>query len=306
MFSLWRLRAEKLWAEERRRKEDIMHTYSHYDEGMSAAVSAAVCAAMIGFGIYQFLHVRGLAKKAGKICFRPFKRGSAVLFLVCVFGGAALTLMFAAKVLADGGSFDPFDTTFTVLFAAAAAVWIPLSFGFYVTRGGILYADTGMGRGSHKKAESFTARELDGRIGIFPPSDMRNPLCSVDDTPENREALADFWRELPERKKNPYCGKILEILEDWKICFEDFNIDFSLPFHCQLSCLNEDIIQAEYGSYLVDIGWYPEADPRGKLCLQLIENYDWQRPLAEYYDTDFEELERHLRETAKRVEDFYS
>lgn len=249
-----------------------------------------------GAGVFNNLEAFLRAKKSGKICFRLFSRRSPIITVIIIL----IALTSALYTVIDSTDSKTAHVVLTVMFLLEAAVWITCATGFYITRKGIVYID------SRKKSESFTARDCNGRIGIFAAGDLRVPICTVEDTPENRDALADFWRELPARKENPYREKILAVLEKWDIEFEDFNIDFSLPFLCQRSCLNEDLLQAKNGSYLVDIGWYPEADPKGKLRLRLIEDFDWQRPLAEYGDRDFDELEKHLREISKRVEDFYS
>lgn len=268
----------------------------HSSTSLSLSAVITIWILLTGMGIFQNIEASLRAKEAGKICFRLFSRRSP---MVTVF---IMMIMLVSMLYTAVDSTDSIAAyaALTVMFLVEAAVWVPLVTGFYVTRKGILYAD------SRRESESFTARDYNGRIGIFAAYDLRRPVCTVEDTPENREALAELWREFPARKENPYRDKILAVLEKWEFTYEDFNIDFSLPFHCQRSKLNEDLVQAKLGNYLVDIGWYPEADPNGKLCSRLIEDLDWQRPLAEYNDTDFDGLEKHLREISNRVEDFYS
>lgn len=251
---------------------------------------------LTGMGIFKSIEACLRAKEAGKICFKLFSRRSPTVtaFIMLIM---LVSMLYNATRSIDSKAAH---IALAVMFLLEAVIWIPLVTGFYVTRKGILYAD------SRRKSESITARDYKGRIGIFAAYDLRRPVCTVEDTPENRDALAELWREFPARKENPYRDKILLILEKWELTFEEFDIDFSLPFHCQRANLNEDLVQAKLGNYLIDIGWYPEADPKGKLCSRLIEDLDWQRPLAEYDDIDFDGLEKHLREISKRVEDFYS
>src|SRR5207248_731795 len=47
--------------------------------------------------------------------------------------------------------------------------------------------------------------------------------------------------------------------------------------------LTEDLVQIQSmdGSRLVDVGWYPEMDPKGTFRCRLIANSDWQNPLEE-------------------------
>lgn len=235
------------------------------------------------------------ADKTGKICHRFFRRRGELLY------GAVIAFFAVCGALrsAVGEQVTVAGVVMAVLILVTFAVWLPMLFGYYVTQKGIIYA-------GKRSDEKFTAREYNGKIGIFGLADIRNPICTVEDSTENRELLAEFWRELPARKENPYRDKILQILDKWEITFEDFNIDFSLPFKCQTVHLGEDLLQAKLGNYIADIGWHPEFDPKGKFRTVLIEKFDWERPVAEYEDRNFDSLEKHLREIAKRIEDFYS
>lgn len=48
-------------------------------------------------------------------------------------------------------------------------------------------------------------------------------------------------------------------LQSGKITFNEFNIDFGIPYSKQAESLLEDLIQIEYeNGYLIDLGWYPE------------------------------------------------
>ncbi|MDE5984500.1 MAG: hypothetical protein K2H13_04520 [Eubacterium sp.] len=68
--------------------------------------------------------------------------------------------------------------------------------------------------------------------------------------------------------------------EPGKIVYNEFNIDFSLPFSKQIDCLNEDLMQVSYNeNYILDIGWYPESNPSGSFIIQLIKNYCWDNPI---------------------------
>lgn len=249
-----------------------------------------------GMGVFQNIKTRRAADRAGKICHKFFRCRGEMLFCAAMVVWAVCN----ALILAVSGHITAVDVITAVLFLIICVVWLPMLFGFYVTLKGIIYSD------SRREPESFTAREYNGKIGIFGLADIRTPICTVEDSTETRELLAEFWRELPERKDNLYRDKILQILDNWEITFEDFNIDFSLPFKCQTVRLGEDLLQAKLGNYTADIGWHPEFDPKGKFRTVLIEKFDWERPVAEYEDRDFDRLEKHLREIARRIEDFYS
>ncbi len=71
--------------------------------------------------------------------------------------------------------------------------------------------------------------------------------------------------------------------------YNSFNIDFDRPLSSQTKELNEDLIQVEYmNKYLLDIGWYPEGDEKGKIIVQLIRNNKWDNPVIkdEHFDCE--------------------
>lgn len=48
----------------------------------------------------------------------------------------------------------------------------------------------------------------------------------------------------------------------------------------QADLLKEDMLQVEFaGGYLLDVGWYPEFDATGGFRINVIKNYDWDRPV---------------------------
>jgi hypothetical protein len=54
-----------------------------------------------------------------------------------------------------------------------------------------------------------------------------------------------------------------------KVTYNTFDIDFAVPFENQEDKLSEDLIQVEYDNgYIIDVGWYPEMDPKG--CLKVV------------------------------------
>ncbi|MBN3522648.1 hypothetical protein [Paenibacillus apiarius] len=44
----------------------------------------------------------------------------------------------------------------------------------------------------------------------------------------------------------------------------------------------QDLLQLEHNRYniIVDLGWYPEAEPEGEYGLKLIKEKDWERPIG--------------------------
>ncbi len=64
------------------------------------------------------------------------------------------------------------------------------------------------------------------------------------------------------------------------IIYDDFNIDFSQPIKNQTDLLKEDLLQISLANDLIlDLGWYPEYNIRGKFILQIIKEYDWENPI---------------------------
>ena len=45
--------------------------------------------------------------------------------------------------------------------------------------------------------------------------------------------------------------------------------------------LTEDIWQAECGAYCIDLGWYPDCDPKGHFCVRLVKDHNWLKPVKE-------------------------
>ncbi|MDE5778972.1 MAG: hypothetical protein K2I10_10785 [Lachnospiraceae bacterium] len=82
-------------------------------------------------------------------------------------------------------------------------------------------------------------------------------------------------------------------LQSGKITYNEFNIDFCVPYSEQVEELLEDLIQIEYeNGYLIDLGWYPEYNPQGKFIVQVIKNYDWEKPIYMEQSRDEKQLEK--------------
>lgn len=68
--------------------------------------------------------------------------------------------------------------------------------------------------------------------------------------------------------------------EPGKIIYNDFDIDINLPFEQQIFSLKEDLLQVNYDDkYLIDIGWAPEFDTKGKFKIRIINDLDWSSPI---------------------------
>ena len=90
-----------------------------------------------------------------------------------------------------------------------------------------------------------------------------------------------------------------------KVTYNSFDISFDKPFEQQTFSLNEDLVQVEYeNGYLIDIGWYPECDPKGELILQLIHDNDWSNPVNKVsihnVDSLYEEIRLMINTIARK------
>ena len=74
------------------------------------------------------------------------------------------------------------------------------------------------------------------------------------------------------------------------VIYDDFNIDFTKSIQTQTDSLKEDLLQISFAeNFVLDLGWYPENNIRGKFVLQIIKEYDWENPIYKKtinYSTD--------------------
>ncbi len=88
-----------------------------------------------------------------------------------------------------------------------------------------------------------------------------------------------------------------------KVIYNCFSISFEKAFDQQLESLTEDLIQVEYEQgFIVDIGWYPEYDPKGSLVVQLIKDENWDKPVEKAIVANMDEM----RDAIKRMKSVIS
>lgn len=92
--------------------------------------------------------------------------------------------------------------------------------------------------------------------------------------------------ELPILKLQP-----IRIPSSWKVDYNTFvELDPKTLNEKDEKWINftEDLLQMSYirDNIILDIGWYPEADPQGEYGLELIKNLDWSNPLESYSTKD--------------------
>ncbi len=69
----------------------------------------------------------------------------------------------------------------------------------------------------------------------------------------------------------------------------------------------EDLLQLKHKNYniLLDVGWYPEADPNGVYGLELIKDYNWDAPLVTFDTNDLTELVEEIEMLVWKVGEGY-
>lgn len=60
-----------------------------------------------------------------------------------------------------------------------------------------------------------------------------------------------------------------------EIIYNGFDINPLIPLSRQKYSLQEDMLQVDYGLYLIDIGWRPELNTKGKFIIKLVCDSDW-------------------------------
>ena len=69
-------------------------------------------------------------------------------------------------------------------------------------------------------------------------------------------------------------------LNEGRIVYNEFDINFDEDFSNQENCLLEDLLQISYADgYLLDLGWYPEFDANGNFKMQVIKDGNWDSPI---------------------------
>lgn len=71
-----------------------------------------------------------------------------------------------------------------------------------------------------------------------------------------------------------YFGKKIKTL------YIDFDIDENVSFEENHWSYKDDLFQISYEkNYTLDIGWYPDHNPKGSFKIVVIKDYDWDKPV---------------------------
>jgi len=89
-----------------------------------------------------------------------------------------------------------------------------------------------------------------------------------------------------------------------RIVYDDFDIDPRISFEQQIFSLKEDLFQVNYNDkYLIDVGWGPEFDLKGKFKIRIIKNFNWIEPIYFRQTSDLKTLYTLLEECISIVRD---
>ena len=88
-----------------------------------------------------------------------------------------------------------------------------------------------------------------------------------------------------------------------RIVYNEFFIDFTKTYLEQVDCLLEDLLQVEFPeNYLLDVGWYPEYNSEGEFIVQVIKDYNWERPIYKRNCKNKETLTQSLKKAIGVIE----
>jgi hypothetical protein len=95
----------------------------------------------------------------------------------------------------------------------------------------------------------------------------------------------------------------LDIL-DGIITYNDFDINENVAFEEQKYSFKEDILQIKFGDrFLLDVGWYPEMNPKGAFTVVAIQDYDWDEPVVKIKCRTLKTLKKAIEKAAKIIGD---
>lgn len=79
-------------------------------------------------------------------------------------------------------------------------------------------------------------------------------------------------------------NKFLEVeIENLKETGDIWNFSYTedILLFSHIEKRKKDHKRIEY-SFFIDLGWYPDGDPKGNFCLLVVKNGDWLHPLQKF------------------------
>jgi hypothetical protein len=92
-------------------------------------------------------------------------------------------------------------------------------------------------------------------------------------------------------------------LKGGDVTYNDWEINPNQPFSEQELSFKQDLLQIEFRDcYLVDVGWYPDFDEKGRFMVRVIKNYEWDKPVLRKKVKTFVGLKKCLQEAIDIVD----
>lgn len=92
-------------------------------------------------------------------------------------------------------------------------------------------------------------------------------------------------------------------LKGGNVTYNDWDIDPNKPFNDQIWSFKQDLLQIEFRDcYLIDVGWYPDFDAKGRFIVYIIKDYEWEKPVLRQEVKTFAGLKKCLQEAIDRVD----
>lgn len=103
------------------------------------------------------------------------------------------------------------------------------------------------------------------------------------------------------KKNNLILDKVHHVEGILNIYDELSSLDFSKTIIEQVTKLDEDLFQITFNNgNILDIGWAPAFEEKGKFIIQVISNEDWETPIYKSFASwDEKELSEKIDEALK-------
>jgi len=93
------------------------------------------------------------------------------------------------------------------------------------------------------------------------------------------------------------------VVTAWDI--DELNLDKSIE--SQIDLLKEDLMQVRFGNTIIlDLGWYPEFDPRGQFVLCVVREREWEKPIFQLKFRELSQFMPNLNRAIKSADGYVS
>jgi hypothetical protein len=93
------------------------------------------------------------------------------------------------------------------------------------------------------------------------------------------------------------------VITSWDI--DELDLDKSIE--SQVHLLKEDLMQARFGDGIIlDLGWYPEFDPRGQFVLSVVREQEWGNPVLQLKFRELSQFTQNLNRAIRSADGYAS